>query len=194
MVEIAPLAPPSEHPAEQAPDHVFFELMREECSKAYQMGRADGEKVGYEKAQEEQGALLHLLGAISEKFLEQKKQLLEKLKPEMIELAIACSERVVRVELSQREKLVKLIDSLLELNVAFFEGEVVKIYLCPEDLVMIEASLTHQHSAKKEIKSLKFVSDSLMKRGDFRIETKQSLLNFNLSRELEDLRSKIMRM
>lgn len=172
---------------------LYSDLLHEESEKARKRGFEEGEKNGYNKAKEEEGAYLKLLQTIAEKFLEQKSGLLEQLKPEIIEMAIACAERIIRVELSQREKLVKLIDSFLQVHISSFQGEVVKICLHPDDFVLIEASLSNLKYDKKEIKGVRFGSDKDLIRGDFRIETKTALLNFNISRELDDLRSKILR-
>jgi flagellar biosynthesis/type III secretory pathway protein FliH len=169
----------------------FFELLNEERAKAYERGKEEGEKVGYAKAKEEMEAFLTLLQTITGKILEQKKTLFDELKPQFIEFAISLSERVIRIELSQPEKLAKLIESFL--NHANFQGETLKIFLAPEDLVMMESQLSKLNYDKKEIKGVRFCPESLQKRGDVRIETKTSILNFSLSRELEDLRAKVLR-
>lgn len=169
----------------------FFELLNEERSKAYERGRQEGEKIGYAKAKEEMEAFAALLQTITEKILEQKKTLFQELKPQFIDFALSLSERVLRIELSQPEKLAKLVESFL--NHAQFQGEALKIFLAPEDLVMMETQLSRLNYDKKEIKGVRFYSESLQKRGDVRIETKTSILNFSLSRELEDLRSKVLR-
>jgi flagellar biosynthesis/type III secretory pathway protein FliH len=171
----------------------LFNLLGEERTKAYQMGRDEGEKVGYEKAKEEMSAFLHLLQTLIGKLLEEKEKLYEGIKPEIIEFALAVSERLIRIELSQPEKLAKLIENFIHHATSSFQGENLKIYLSPEDLVMLESRLQKINYDKREIKGLKFFSDPLQKRGDVRIETKGSLLNFVLSREIEDLRSKILR-
>lgn len=169
----------------------FARLLREEREKAFARGQEEGEKRGYAKGKEEMEAFLQLLQTISEKLLEEKKALFHHLKPQIIEFSILLAERVMRIELSQPEKLAKLIETLLS-HIAF-QGEVVKIFLACEDLVMMEEKFARLNYDKKEIKGLRFASDTMQKRGDVRIETKSAILNFSLARELEDLRSKVLR-
>jgi flagellar assembly protein FliH len=171
----------------------FSELIDQERLKAYQMGKTEGEKIGYEKARDENSAFLLLFQKIVDKIIEEKKRLLEDLKPEVIDFAISCAERVIRIELSEPEKFVKLIDSFLMFTSPTFSGEVVKIILSPEDLVMIEGHLSKVSYDKKEIKGVRFIADPKLKTADFKIETKSGLLNFMVNRELEDLRSKILK-
>lgn len=168
----------------------YLALLEEENEKARKSGFLEGEKSGYKKAKEESLAIYQMLQTIAQKFLEQKNALIEQLKPEIVEMAIIAAEKVIRVELSQREKLVKLIDSFLQIYISSFQAEVVKIFLNPEDLATFESAFKLD---KKEIKSLRFCPDKNLLQGDFRIESKSSLLNFNINRELEDLRAKILR-
>lgn len=171
----------------------MFELLQEESAKAFERGRAEGERKGYEKAKEESLALVQMLETIIGKILEQKKRLFEHLKPDIVELSMAIAERIIRIELAQGDKLVRLIESFLTLSGPSFQGELVKVILSPEDLVMIEGHLTRLSYDKKEIKSVRFLADPLIHRGDCRIETKTALLNFTIARELDDLRSKVLR-
>lgn len=171
----------------------LFNLIEEERQKAYDKGIADGERIGYEKAKEERELSLRLFQNIVAKILEEKRRLIDHLKPELIEFALVVSEKVIRSELSQKEKLVKLIDSYLALALPEFQGEIVKVILHPEDLMMITEEIEHLNGSAKEMKGVKFLSDPLICRGDIRIETKNHLLNFILTRELDDLRSKVLR-
>ncbi len=167
-------------------------LLANERQDAYQKGKTDGEQIGYEKAHHEVAAYFELLQRIIEKILEQKHNLCERLKPELIEFSLTVCERVIRQELSQPEKLAKMIDSLLAGAAVSLQGDLVKIVLAPDDLVLLEKHLNKIQYDKREIKALRFVSDPLMRRGDCRIETKAGLLNCSISRELEDLRTKVL--
>lgn len=170
----------------------FHELLNLERAKAFAMGKEEGEKSGYRKAKEEIQTLFHLLQAISDKMLEQKKELFSHMRIEVIELVIAIAERVIRLELSQPEKMAKLIESFLDHTA--FQGEIVKIFLAPEDMSMMEAALHKLEYDRSEIKGVRFESDVLQRQGDVRIETKASMMNFQLMRELEDVRQKVARM
>lgn len=170
----------------------LFQFLSDEKSDVFEQGRKAGEKAGYEKAQSELGALFSLLQTISHKILEHKARLLDQLKPDLFDFSITLCERVIRQELSQPEKFAKLIDSLLTATIPSLQGELIKVYLAPDDLVNLEDHLGKIQYDKKEIKGIRFLSDPLMRRGDCRLETKTALLNYSISRELEGLRSKIL--
>jgi flagellar biosynthesis/type III secretory pathway protein FliH len=169
--------------------HPFVE---EECSRAFQRGVEKGEKIGYERALNETRGLLDLLQTLTQKLLEQKKRLLDRLKPEIIEFAMTLCERIIRKELSQPEAMVKLINALLNGCAPQFRNERVQIILAPEDLAMLEGHLTQIQYDKREITGIFFRADPLIKRGDCRIETQRGLLNYTISRELADLQAKVL--
>ncbi len=165
----------------------------QEDQSAYQKGLKKGEEEGYDRAKKEFAAFYTLLQSLADKILEHKKHLFQQLKPEIIDFAITLCERVIRQELSQPEKLVRLIDSLLTAATTSINGDMVKIILSPEDLVLIETHRSKIQYDKREIKGLRFVPDPAVRRGDYRIETKRGILNCSIARELEDLRSKVLR-
>lgn len=167
-------------------DESFEELLSTEKEKSCAQGRHEGEDSGYEKAQKELFALFHLLFALSDKLLEHKEQLLAKLKPEIIDFSLSICEKILKSELSHKEKLAKLISSYLERR---FEGEKVLIFLTPEDLILLDPFLQEMANAERTVH---FLADTNLERGDFRIETKTSIMNGTLSRQLEELRTKIL--
>lgn len=168
------------------------DLYEEEWDKAFQKGQEKGELIGFEKAKKEIAPFLDLLQTIAAKLLEQKGRLLDQLKPEIIEFVIAISERIIRKELSQPEALVKLIQSLLASASPAMQQDVLQIILSPEDLILLEGQLNQIHYDRQQIKGIRFVADPLMRHGDCRIESKTSLLNHDISRELLDLQSKLL--
>ena len=165
-------------------DHSFLE---EEYQTAFQHGKTEGETVGYTRALDELQALFVLLQNLTQKLLEQKHRLLDRLKPEIVELAIAISERVIRKELSQPETLLKLIHTLLSCCSSEGGGDVVRITLASEDVAMIE-----RHLNKNIIEGIVLHADPMLMRGDCRIEMRTELLNYSISRELAELQAKIL--
>jgi flagellar biosynthesis/type III secretory pathway protein FliH len=164
----------------------------EEQISAFKKGEVQGEKRGYERAMSETHMLFTLLQKLAEKLLEQKNHLLDQLKPEVIEFALAICERVIRKELSQPEIMVHLINSLLTFSTPQFRHDTLRIVLAPEDLIMLENHLSHIQFDKREIEGLRFHSDPLMRRGDCRIEGQNGVINHTISRELADLQAKIL--
>jgi flagellar assembly protein FliH len=167
-------------------------LIEEECEKAFLKGEKSGEKLGYEKALQEMKSLLNLLQTLSDKLLEHKHLLLERLKPEIIEFSMSVCERIIRKELSNPEVFVKLINSLLSYAISQVRNDGIQLILASDDLQMLENLLHQIHYDKRAIASITFRADPMMKRGDCRIETPTALLNYTLTRELTDLQSKVL--
>lgn len=169
-----------------------IDLAEEDLSNAFKKGEERGVQEGYARAQEETKVLIALLQTIARKVLDQKKRLLERVKPEMIEFSMGVCERIIRSELSHPQAFVKLINSLIQSATPALKDDTLQIVLSPDDFILLEKSFTHIHYDKREIEGIRFVSDSLMRRGDCRIETKIGLLNYDISRELTDLQAKIL--
>jgi flagellar assembly protein FliH len=167
-------------------------LAEEECQKFFERGKEAGEEIGYRAAICEIKILLELLEKIATKLLDHKAVLLEKLKPEIIDFSIQLCERVIRKELSHPESLVKLINSLLAICEPEFRQDAIQIVLATDDFLMLEQHLEKVQYDTSSIVSLHFRADSLMKRGDCRIEAQSGLLNYSITRELADLQAKIL--
>lgn len=165
--------------------------IEEACSQAFHKGEKKGEKLGYERALVEVKSLLQMLQTLSCKLLECKQYLLEQLKPEVIEFAISVCEGVIRKELSQPEALVALINSLISHAAAHMHNDTVQLILSPEDLIALEGHLATIFYDKREIRGISFRSDPIMQRGDCKLETGTTLLNYTISRQLADLQSKV---
>ncbi len=177
------LTPNGELHAQNKLDGEVEELFQHEWQKAFLKGQEEGEKNGYAKAQEELKSFNSLLQAIATKLMEHRKQLLVQLKPEVIDFALRVSEKIIRSELSRPETHIKLIQSLINQATKALPTEQLTLYLCPEDLHFVQHHL--------QAPSLHFFPDPLMRRGDCRIEAKSGLLNANITRELDDLRTRI---
>jgi flagellar biosynthesis/type III secretory pathway protein FliH len=169
-----------------------FSFVDEECKKAHQKGREEGEKCGYEHAILEIFSLVQVLQRLAHALWESKRSLLEQIKPEVVEFAICVCERMIRKELQEPETLVKLISSLLSYATSKMQGEALILILSTEDYVMLEKHLMCIHYDQRDIKGITFRSDPLMKRGDCRIDSPTSLLDYTIARQLADLQSKVL--
>lgn len=190
--ETAILTPTRELFISQKNGQKVSDFIAEETRRWFFKGQDSGEKIGYEKALQESKPLFSLLQTLSEKLLEQRKNLLEQIKPELIDIALAICEKVIRNELREPEGLIQLINAVLEESRTQLKSTFVQIYLAPEDLEMIEEHLSQIHYNKQRIQDLRFDADPLMQRGDCRIETQSELLNYAVARELADLKMQIL--
>lgn len=191
-IEAIALLTPGRELHEDQGEGTHHDVLEEECHKSFQKGQLLGEKVGYGKALEESRALFKLLQQLTDQLLVRKKRLLDQLKPEVIEFAIAVCEHVMRRELEKPEMLAELIEQLLALAAEQMEVGNITLVLSAEDAKLIKERL---HLLPLESQSefrLHVRADSLVKRGDFLIETSGSLLHFDLRRELADLKSKVL--
>lgn len=147
-------------------------------------GRDEGERRGYAKAVEELRRFTTLLHTIADKLIEQKKAMLNQLKPEVIDFSLEIAEKVIRKELSDPKAHEKLINSLLNQAIKTFSGESLTVYLASDDLVMFQERCPLQGG------NINYAEDAMLQCGDCRIEAKSGVLTAHISRELEDLRAK----
>lgn len=167
-------------------------LAKEDEDFAFQKGEERGEKKGYAKALAETKVFLGLLQTVSKKLLEHKSRLLDQLKPEIIEFALAVSEKVIRKELSDPQVFIHLIKSLLDHAAPHLHSGTLHILLSPDDYQRLEKSFSLIQYDKWELEGLRFFSDSLIRPGDCRIEAKSGLLNYDIARELKELQANVL--
>lgn len=186
----AVLAPTGELIAQEEKKERDF--LEQESQEAFKKGQKYGEKLGYQQANQEAKIFVELMQTMTSKMLEHKNRLLDHLKPEIIEFSLMVCEKIIRAELSDPDKITRLISSLLTLAIPDLKDESVNIVLAAEDFTMIENGFNQIGYNKQNIKKIRFISDSSMRRGDCRIETRNILLNFDISRELEILQSRVL--
>lgn len=174
---------------EVTPSSMVASMMASKMEEEFHRGREQGELVGYEKACTENRLFLNLIQTMAQKLLEQKENILNILKPEVVRFAIAICERVIRKELSHPEAMVQLINSLLSYKDQTYGPAPVQVVLAPEDLIMLEEHLSKIEYNVQEMAAIRFRAEPLMKRGDCRIETESGLLNYTIARELANFSS-----
>lgn len=160
-------------------------VLEAELECAIYKGRDEGEKRGYAKAVEDLKQLMTLLHTIADRLMEQKKQLLTQLKPEVVDFALSIAEKIIRKELSDPKAHEKLVHSYLNQAMKIFVGEALRVYLAPDDLVMF------QERFPLEGGNITYLADSLLQQGDCKIVAKSGLLSAQITRELGDLRDKL---
>ncbi|MBS0623786.1 MAG: hypothetical protein JSS62_04110 [Verrucomicrobia bacterium] len=166
------------------------ELFRQEIQRALTQGEAGGEKRGYAKAHEELKHLSGLLHTIADHLMEHKKRLLVQLKPEIVEFVFQISQTVIRQELVQPESYIKKLQSLLNQAMTAFAGQALKVFLAPEDLVLLENYLERLVPPKQS--EIKFLADAKVQPGDCRIEAEMGLLHAEVARELSMLKAHVL--
>ncbi len=125
---------------------------------------------------------LHLMDAIQElalKLVEERKKILDQLKPEIFECILLICERIIRAQLNSPETLRVLVDSLIG-TMSRDSDQFISVRLSPEDYEMLE-----NHSGRDERANIRFKADPRLERGECRLETEWGILNYSLERELE---------
>lgn len=168
------------------------DLFEEEKQSIFASGEQLGEKKGYEKARQELEVLFNLVQTMVHKLIEHKEKLLDQMKPEIVEFSLQICEKFVRRELSQPENFVKLINRLLHTATSHRDKESIQLVLAPDDLHLVETHLDRLEYDRTKIDKIHFLSDPMMRRGDVRIDTQTSLLNFDLAREFLELKLKCL--
>ena len=160
---------------EEQKDETFETLFAQEYRTAKELGRQEGEVVGYRRAEAELGTLLTLVQRLSQKLLEQKKRLFQQMKPEMDDLVLLIAEKIIREQLKEPNVLNKRIEGLLDLAIHAFGTEQLKVFVAPKDLNLIH------------VEGILFLADPTLCPGDCRIEARSGIINGEITRLLEDL-------
>lgn len=160
---------------EEQRDETFQTLFAEEYRKAKELGKQEGEVIGYKRAEAELGTLLVLVQRLSQKLLEQKTRLFEQLKPDMDALVLLIAEKIIREQLKDPDLLNRRVEALLDQAISAFTGEPLKVFVAPQDLGVIQ------------IEGVTFLADSTLCPGDCRIEARSGMINGQISRLLEDM-------
>lgn len=170
--------------------HGAEELFRVEIQRAFCQGREEGERLGYAKASEERRHLCQLLHTLADHLVEHRKQLLLQLKPEVLDLAFQMAEKLTRQELTQPKPMLQFLNALLTQATSAFAGLPIKLFLAPENLLEIEQELEKLTAESKE--KLQILSDPKLRPGDCRIESEIGLLNAEIKKQLEHLKTRLI--
>lgn len=158
-------------------------------------GREEGKEENLHQAKEsmegEFRESLDLLNKASAQMEIEYENFIEKSKAEIKELLIAICRKILQKEIVKEEAILHVIESLLEQAKSIAHGEVVQILLSPEDLDKLEGRLENLDYDKHNITKLHFISDPSISKGSCRIESSLGMINFDIDRELENLKEEI---
>lgn len=151
-------------------------------SAGYEEGYQTGLTEGREESQSELENLLDAVNTISEDLTQERENMIENSRPEMVKLVVSIAEVMIRRELKDPATFTKLVTSLLVSAQAIAKEARLDVGLSPEDHKEIQELIGEQDSTK-----IHFLADKSVIRGDCRIESHLGLVNFNVKRLLEDL-------
>ncbi len=170
-----------------AQDEGTHPLMDEEIHRALEQGKEEGERAGYAKAYEEVRHLQVLLHTLSARLMAYRNDLLAILKPEVIDASILIAEQFIGNELSQPTARIRFLNQVLAQALSDFGNQPIKVIVSPED-----QSLLHTMGISLDPKLVTWATDSLLSRGECRVESTEGLLNATVAHHLRYLKMKIV--
>lgn len=180
----------------QAQKAGYKQGLKEGQQQGYEAGKSEGLdmgiKQGYEIARSSLRSTIALLNNIVDAFKINQEEIYEQIKPEIIKFALSCCETLLRKELSNPKNFAAQIETLLTLGKPILKEVSVDIILAPEDLSMLEQSINDIAYEKEDFKSLNFVADKSIERGNCRLESSLGLVNFDINRLLSDLEKHVL--
>lgn len=182
---------------------------KEGDTKGYLRGLEEGKKQGLEEGKkqgveegknyqnEEKEARLDdsiaLLLKLREDFKKHYDKLFDQLKPELVELCLQICNKILSVELENKQNMIQVIESVLKkARPIFGEGDV-QLSFSEEDFEALEPYLGKLKGQHPQVKALNFQADDTLKKGDVRLETPLGIMQFDLDRQIEDLRENLLR-
>ncbi len=149
--------------------------------KAYQEGLAQGKQAGYNAIKSE----LDQLTATVHEINAQKHQVLEKMKPELLQLTVAMAERIVRKVLDKDpDQFTKIVEEALT---KITDKEKVVIRANSAHLTTLRKNKDLLHQAFPDIRHLEIQEDDKIESGGCVIETKMGYVDASLPMKLETL-------
>ncbi|ATW20427.1 flagellar biosynthesis protein [Chlamydia trachomatis] len=132
-------------------------------------------------------ALIQVFRKLSVHLLSEIEKLSQKLKPELLELAVLVCEKFLYRKLACTEELALLISAALQHHLATYAVSPIKIGLHPEDLSNLSKWLI-LHDVPL-LKNIEFIADPLCKKASYKIELPSGILRQDIGEELSHLLS-----
>lgn len=154
------------------------EVRKSGYDSGYLEGMAEGQREGNRLRREGES---HLQQATA-----LREEMLERVEPQVVDLAICIAERLVSTQLNQEPETVVAIvrDALRQIREA---GEIL-IRIHPQDLLICREKLSEMQAELRENSSLNLLADDTLKRGGCRIETSGAIIECLLDERFAKLR------
>ena len=151
----------------------------------------EGLEKGCQDAKAEIGEVFELINNIAQQLSDEKNMLLEKFKPEIVKLAMAVCENILRQELQMPQRLAQLVGAIVKDAKSLASEEKISVLFAPDDLQKIE-KIKHDLQGNMNMSQMKFLSDTSLSAGNFRVEAPTGMINFDIKRLLDDMQTSIL--
>ncbi|AID37641.1 putative type III secretory flagellar biosynthesis [Chlamydia muridarum] len=132
-------------------------------------------------------SLIQVFRKLSVHLLSEVEKLSQKLKPELLEIAVLVCEKFLYRKLACTEELALLISAALQHHLATYAVSPIKIGLHPEDFSNLSKWLILNDVPL--LKNVEFIADPLCKRASYKIELPSGILRQDIGEELSHLLS-----
>jgi flagellar biosynthesis/type III secretory pathway protein FliH len=129
---------------------------------------------------------------IAQKIREECQGIYDKIRPEIISFSIEIAEAIVRRELSDKDRMKKLIEELLLQAKPIVTDEPIEVFLSEKDFKNLENSLETIKAPHIGSGKIHFTPKGNLSPGDLQIESSLGLLRFDVKRQLADLEAKVL--
>lgn len=164
--------------------------------QGYEAGRSEGLEEGFrnglESSQTQLKDTLNMLNLISASFQLKKEELFEEIKPEIIKFNLHLMEKLLRQQLENPILFTHLLEKLLQQVGSIMKNVPVHLCVSVEDAQMLKNHLQTDGLLSEILPLVNLVEDSLVERGNCRLETPLGLLNYDIKRLLKDLEIKVL--
>lgn len=150
-------------------------------------GFHEGQTVGYEQAVQELISLTQILRKLSVHMLSEIEKISQRLKPELIELAMLTCEKYLYKKLDNIEEFSLLISAALQHHQTMYALTPTHIYLHPDDYQkLLYWMSTHDLPM---IKNIEFIADPSCKKSSYKMKTSIGNIKQEIEEELDHLLS-----
>ncbi len=163
-------------------------------------GKEEGDATGYErgleagreKVAEEFNESIRLFSRATELLGEERENLVEQSRVELIHFCMAVCRSILQRELSDPQAMEQMIGRLIDEARPLAKKGEVEIFLSKEDKDSVDERLSSLTLDEEVRERLTLVVDTQLFRGDCRVETEMGLLNFSIERQLEEVEKKVL--
>lgn len=158
-------------------------------NQAFEEGRSEGYRVGYEQGMEDARRLAEQIRRTLESIRELPVKIMKDYREWLIEAAFSIAKHIIQEELSTKpQTFLSMISRLIK---EMEEDLPVTIFLHPEDVSLLRLGVDFEEWANLQGKTLKLEEDSSLERGSCRLESDVSFLDATLDRVLNEMKREL---
>jgi flagellar assembly protein FliH len=164
--------------------------------QGFELGQVEGVQIGFksgfETAERQLKDTVALLNLMASSVQIKREELFEQIKPDIIKCCLLLTTKLLQQELLNPKIFISLLEQLLEQLKSTVKDVPIDLHLSPEDLKMLKNSFENLDLEKNVLSKINLISDSNIEKGSCRFETSRGVLNYHISRIINDLEIKLL--